>query len=105
MESKVLALKVNEKDNVATLFSNNADSGVNSEVRDHQGASTLVKLEDKVPYGHKIALTKIEAGVPIIKYGEEIGVAVKDIQLGEHVHAHNMDSQRARGDLNTVEEG
>ena len=38
-------------------------------------------------------------GEPIIKYGEEIGVATADIDTGAYVHVHNLDSQRARGDL------
>ena len=33
-----------------------------------------------------------------MKYGEEIGMASSDIQKGEHVHIHNLESMRARGD-------
>lgn len=105
MKSKILALKVNELDNVATLFSNDGDLGNSVEIRDQKGACTFLNLKNPIPYGHKIALIKIETGVPIMKYGEEIGVAVKDIEPGEHVHIHNMDSQRGRGDLNTAVEG
>jgi altronate dehydratase small subunit len=104
LEPKILALRVNDKDNVATLFSNGAEQGLQAEVRDQRGDSTAIELRDNIPYGHKIALTAIAAGVPIVKYGEEIGVAVKDIKVGEHVHVHNMDSQRARGDLAPAKE-
>ena len=34
------------------------------------------------------------------KYGEEIGMASADIREGEHVHIHNLESMRARGDWN-----
>ena len=32
------------------------------------------------------------------KYGEIIGLATKDIQQGEYVHVHNIESCRGRGD-------
>ena len=34
-----------------------------------------------------------------MKYGEEIGVASREISAGNHVHVHNLDSMRGRGDL------
>lgn len=40
--------------------------------------------------GHKIALTDIEKGADIIKYGYPIGFATEDIKKGESVHSHNM---------------
>ena len=45
-----------------------------------------------VPPGHKIALTRIEKGDRVIKYGEPIGVATKTIEKGEWVHTHNLRS-------------
>jgi altronate hydrolase len=39
--------------------------------------------------GHKIALTAIREGDPIIKYGQVIGFAGRLISAGEHVHVHN----------------
>ncbi|MEL7569849.1 MAG: UxaA family hydrolase, partial [Eubacteriaceae bacterium] len=52
-----------------------------------------------IPYGHKVAVIAINKGELINKYGEEIGIASKDITPGEHVHVHNLDSMRGRGDL------
>ncbi len=40
--------------------------------------------------GHKIAISEIKSGDPIIKYGLEIGVATRDILVGEWVHTHNL---------------
>lgn len=40
--------------------------------------------------GHKVALSDIDKGSDIIKYGFPIGVAVCDIAEGEKVHTHNM---------------
>ena len=100
MENKVpLALKVNDLDNVATLFSNEGKAGCTVEIRDKKGAGFELVLVNDIPYGHKIALGKIVPGTDIIKYGESLGVATKDIAPGEHVHVHNLDSRRGRGDM------
>ncbi|MBQ8840233.1 MAG: altronate dehydratase [Clostridia bacterium] len=40
--------------------------------------------------GHKYALTKIKKGQDVIKYGFPIGIATCDIDIGEHVHTHNI---------------
>ena len=32
------------------------------------------------------------------KYGEVIGAATRDIRVGEHVHVHNVEGKRGRGD-------
>jgi altronate hydrolase len=40
--------------------------------------------------GHKYALKFIKKGENIIKYGSPIGHATQDIEIGEHVHTHNL---------------
>lgn len=97
--SDILALKVNDKDNVATIFSNDVKAGMTVSIRDKKGNSVDEILLADIPYGHKVAVKPIAKGEPIVKYGEEIGVATKDIKTGDYVHVHNLDSQRARGDL------
>ena len=52
----------------------------------HEG---VVLLED-ITKGHKFALTFIEEGSHIIKYGNPIAQAVQNISAGEHVHTHNV---------------
>ena len=49
--------------------------------------------------GHKVSLFRIEKGERIIKYGETIGLATAKIDTGCHVHVHNLESRRGRGDL------
>ena len=98
MELK-LALKVNDLDNTATIFADNITDGTQVEVRDKQGKGQTLTVHGDIPYGHKIALQEIHIGQPIIKYGEEIGVATKEIRPGDYVHVHNLDSLRGRGDL------
>lgn len=53
----------------------------------------IISLSD-IPIYHKIAVRNIKKGEHIIKYGEKIGVAISDIQCGEHVHVQNLDSER-----------
>ncbi|MDD6276898.1 MAG: altronate dehydratase family protein [Clostridia bacterium] len=48
-------------------------------------------LED-VPFGHKAALKDIKKGEDIIKYGYPIGHAKRDIQKGEWVHSHCIET-------------
>jgi altronate dehydratase len=49
---------------------------------------------DPIPFAHKIATQQVDEGATIIKYGEVIGLATKVITVGEHVHVHNIRSQR-----------
>lgn len=94
-----IALKVNDADNVATIFTENIAAGTEVEVHDKKGNRSKLMLKDSIPYGHKVALRDITAGEHIIKYGEVIGQATQAIQMGSHVHVQNLDSLRARGDL------
>ena len=58
-----------------------------------------VTVREPIPPGHKIALRPIAAGEAVIKYGSPIGTARVAIEAGQHVHVHNVDSARGRGDL------
>ena len=84
------------KDNVAVcLAERNAGDTVTAPVH---GNPTDISLIDDIPFAHKFALTDIDSGGNIIKYGEIIGVASKPIKTGEWVHVHNVESVRGRGD-------
>ena len=98
MELK-LALKVDDMDNVATIFANGIVDGTQVEVRDKKGNSEIMTVIGDVPYGHKIALRDIAPGEHIMKYGECIGAASHPISKGDYVHVHNLDALRGRGDL------
>ena len=100
MQTSNLALKVDPRDNVATFFAQEITDGAQVEVRDPSGQRQTFSVIGTVPYGHKIALTDIPKGDPIIKYGHIIGAASRPIQTGEYVHIHNLDALRGRGDLN-----
>lgn len=98
MEKKI-ALRVDDLDNVATVFANGVVNGSELELRDKRGNCEVISVIGDVPYGHKIAVVAIAEGTKIIKYGEVIGMATCDIAKGEYVHVHNLVALRGRGDL------
>ena len=53
-----------------------------------------IKALQKIPLGHKIALTDLKVEESVIKYGHDIGKVVADIKAGEHVHIQNLKTRR-----------
>jgi (2R)-sulfolactate sulfo-lyase subunit alpha len=51
-----------------------------------------VPARSEVPLGHKIARRVIVAGEEVIKYGMAIGSVTMDVQPGDWVHLHNLQS-------------
>ncbi|HRL22927.1 UxaA family hydrolase [Alcaligenes sp. SDU_A2] len=62
------------------------------------GRESVLTLVQDIPMGHKFALTELADGAAILKYGAVIGAATAAIQAGGHVHIHNVESCRGRGD-------
>ena len=54
-------------------------------------------LLDKVPQGHKVALSDIAASTPIVRYGIAIGHALKAIPAGSWVHERLLAMPSALG--------
>lgn len=50
------------------------------------------EMTSAINVGHKVARKPIKKGQKVIKYGVSIGSAITDIEIGEHVHLHNMKS-------------
>lgn len=82
----------NEKDNVVTCVRSLTEGEVVS-VNDEK-----YKVNSEIPIFHKMATVDIAQGEVVHKYGEIIGVATIDIKKGDHVHVHNIESTRGRGD-------
>jgi len=82
--------QVHPYDNVATLLDDvhSGELNVSGDAPDR-----VVTALEPISLGHKIALTLISRGDPIVKYGVPIGLATKDIHSGEWVHLHNCRSQ------------
>ncbi|MBI3673027.1 MAG: altronate dehydratase [Rhizobiales bacterium] len=57
-----------------------------------KGATTPENMvaRERIMKGHKMAATAIAAGAPILKFGQIIGFASKDIAAGDWVHEHNV---------------
>lgn len=60
----------------------------------HGKAAPEVQARADIPLGHKIALKTHASGDTVIKYGCDIGRAVADIGVGDHVHVHNVKTKR-----------
>ncbi|MEM1361227.1 MAG: altronate dehydratase family protein [Pseudomonadota bacterium] len=56
-----------------------------------------IAVRDPVPAGHKIAVTALPKGAPILKYAQVIGYAAEDISIGTHVHSHNVEFRNVVG--------
>ena len=79
------------KDNVATAKSP-IKSGTSLTIS--KGKKIIAKEE--IPFAHKIALRGIPRDGAVIKYGERIGRAIREIKAGELVHIHNVVGERGR---------
>ena len=95
------AIVIDGRDNVATAVDHLAAGETMETVAD--GLCSTVVLRTDIPFGHKYALEPIPAGGPVIKYGEIIGVASAAISPGEHVHVHNVEGVKGRGDKAAAE--
>ncbi len=76
-------IQINQTDNVAVALT---DIKANEEL---SIGDISIKASENIGRGHKIALENIESGSEIIKYGNVIAHAKKDIKAGSWVHTHN----------------
>jgi len=90
------AIVLSERDNVATAL---AEMKAGQKIAVKNGKEKEVTILQDIPFGHKFAIRSIPQGENILKYGEVIARAIVEIREGEHVHVHNVESLRGRGDL------
>jgi altronate dehydratase small subunit len=88
---------INDIDNVATAL-RDIRKGEQLEIV-AAGEKSIVIAGEAIESGHKLAVCSIKNFGSVIKYGEVIGVATKNIKTGEHVHIHNVAGRRGRGDI------
>lgn len=93
---EINSIVMSEIDNVATLLQETESGEVAQFILN--GKKEELTLNQVVPFGHKIAIKSITKGENIVKYGQVIGAASADITPGEHVHVHNIEGIRGRGD-------
>jgi len=86
------AIQIDERDNVATVTSE-VRAAESVQVLSPEGAVLAEALvKEAIPFGHKVALADIKVGERVVKYGETIGLASKQIKKNEWVHIHNVES-------------
>ena len=88
---------IDKEDNVGTAVLDPIQAGETVEAYGRVTGIRVVAGQD-IAYGHKIALRDISKGEQVMKYGLSIGTASQDIKAGDHVHVHNVESNRGRGD-------
>ena len=74
-----LTIRMHPSDNVAIVAN---DGGLDAGTALADG----LLLRDRVPQGHKLALTDIAAQAPVLRYGVSIGLARQAIPAGSWVH-------------------
>jgi galactarate dehydratase len=84
-----LTIRMHERDNVAIVAN---DGGLAAGTALPSG----LVLRDRVPQGHKVALTDLPADAPVLRYGIPIGYALKDIAAGSWVHERLLKMPDAR---------
>lgn len=92
MEARAKALLIDGRDNVAVALED-IPAGATVEILGSEARA--VHVESAVPFAHKIALTSMNPGDAVLKYGVPIGFATAGIAAGEWVHEHNTKSYYA----------
>ena len=88
------AIVMDAKDNVATALTA-LERGDDIEIiSTRREMVKKITAREALPLGHKIALVPILRGGRVIKYGVTIGKTMRDISAGDHVHIHNVKSDR-----------
>jgi altronate hydrolase len=57
--------------------------------------SQSITVRNNVPAGHKISIATTEIEQAVVKFGWSIGTATKKIEMGDHVHSHNLRCEHA----------
>ena len=83
------------KDTVAVVVVEGVQAGMrlNGWIMD-EDEPLAVQARQDIPLGHKIALTDMQPGATVFKYGIDIGQVVAPIRAGEHAHVHNIKTKR-----------
>jgi altronate dehydratase small subunit len=82
------ALILDKMDNVATLLSE-VHAGDRVSIK---GSDCEIIAHETICFGHKIALFNLSPNNAIIKFGQNIGIATSEINIGDWVHIHNISS-------------
>ena len=92
--SNIQILMAEESLNFIVL--NPADNVATARCTLKKGLEVLVEgssivLRQTIPGGHKMSLALVKSGQQLVKYGQIIGFAKVDIEVGDWVHSHNVE--------------
>lgn len=90
-------IQIHPNDNVAVML----DDIAQGEKVSVEGGEVV--SNEPIMRGHKIALRDIAEGDPVVKYGNVIAVATKNIKAGDWVHTHNVRTNLSESDTYTYE--
>ncbi|HOR86927.1 MAG TPA: UxaA family hydrolase [Bacillota bacterium] len=79
---------MHEIDSVATVTKNVSAGEAITYILNSEPVT--IKSSADIPIYHKVAVKSVKKGEAIFKYGEIIGYATAGIQIGDHVHTHNL---------------
>lgn len=82
---------LNNADTVITVIEDIPAGGPVSFV--FSGRQKQIFATEPIPQYHKMAIADIKAKADVLKYGERIGYATRDIFIGQHVHTHNVNNK------------
>jgi len=82
LDKRPATIKLGQSDNVIVTL---------RDIKEGECVEALdgIQLQTAIPRGHKIASRPICKGAQVVRYGQIIGSATTDIELGAHVHSHN----------------
>ena len=83
------ALVLHPSDNVGVALAD-LNPGDAVSVRGADGGEYGFTVTEEISFGHKFALSVLEADAPVRKYGEEIGRMKSPVASGGWIHSHNM---------------
>lgn len=84
-----------EKDNVGVVVIDKTKANQDCSCWIMENDKTVsIKSLNEISLGHKIAMVDLNEGDTILKYGHDIGKAIKSIKKGEHVHVHNVKTKK-----------
>lgn len=94
----VPAIRISAEDSCVTVT---APAARGDAVRyPEEGGRTVQFLANEdLPIYHKAAVADIPKGGFVYKYGEKIGIATRDIHVGDHIHTHNLKPVGSTGEV------
>ncbi len=99
-----IAIRINEADVVAVALQNISQGTPVTLEAFGSSPEVTVTLTEDITAGHKFAVKTIKKGEPVIKYGYPIGQAKIDIEIGQHVHTHNIQTLLSEEKFYTYDE-